>query len=84
MFWEMRTSKNSRQKSEVIYRILTFTYMGRGNNADRPNDDRGEGITSTQKVGNFFCCNLIWEGPKLPKKMTPPLLQPIEASGGQP
>jgi hypothetical protein len=53
-------------------KFLEHAITGRGNNADRPYDDRGEGITSTQKVGNFFCCNLIWEGPKLPKKMTPP------------
>ncbi len=58
--------------------------MGRGNNADTPYDDRGEGITSTQKVGNFFCCNLIWEGPKLPTKKLPPpssnLQRPREGS----
>ncbi len=27
--------------------------MGRGNNVATPYDDRGEGITSTPKVGNF-------------------------------
>jgi hypothetical protein len=27
---------------------------GRGNNVATPYDDRGERITSTQKVGNFF------------------------------
>ena len=51
-----------------LYLSAVVNKMGRGNNADRPYDDRGEGITSTQKVGNFFCCNLIWEGPKLPTK----------------
>ncbi len=47
-----------------------FKFWGRGNNVDKPYDDRGEGITSTQKVGNFshglkffFCWNLIWEDP---------------------
>ncbi len=59
--------------------------MGRGNNVATSYDDRGEGITSTQKVGSFFCCNLIWEGPKLPTKLLPPPLLPRQGGpGGSP
>ncbi len=48
-------------------------YLGRGNNVATPYDDRGEGIMSTQKVGNFSKKKLIWTCPEeflVPNKNT--------------
>jgi hypothetical protein len=39
---------------EYLFKKRILELLGRGNNVATPYDDRGEGITTTQKVGNFF------------------------------
>ncbi len=50
LLWKPSRCSTSRH---LISYLVARVFSGKGNNADRPYNDRGEGIMSTQKVGNF-------------------------------